>query len=108
MATRGRAARQQQRQKPIPFAHKLVLNQWLLSLFNVKRFEEIVEFDPLTGQKADDLHLDRKYRDCSDLRQTRSECHLDVPDGCRYPQVGWWESPKTSSCYPYPLTEKHR
>ena len=25
----------------VPFAHKLVLNQWLLSLFNVKRFEQI-------------------------------------------------------------------
>jgi hypothetical protein len=27
----------------VPFAHKLVLNQWLLSLFNVKRFEELAE-----------------------------------------------------------------
>ena len=25
----------------VPFAYKLVLNQWLLSLFNVKRFEEL-------------------------------------------------------------------
>ncbi len=23
----------------VPFVHKLALNQWLLSLFNVKRFE---------------------------------------------------------------------
>ena len=27
----------------VPFAYKLVLNQWLLSLFNVKRFEELAE-----------------------------------------------------------------
>ena len=30
------------RKKPqIPFAYKLVLNQWLLSLFGVKRFEDL-------------------------------------------------------------------
>jgi hypothetical protein len=28
---------------PVPFTHKLVLNQWLLSLFNVKHFEELAE-----------------------------------------------------------------
>lgn len=27
----------------VPFACKLVLNQWLLSLFNVKRFEDLAE-----------------------------------------------------------------
>jgi hypothetical protein len=27
----------------VPFAYKLVLNQWLLSLFNVKRFEDLAE-----------------------------------------------------------------
>jgi hypothetical protein len=27
----------------VPFAHKLVLNQWLLSLFNAKRFEDLAE-----------------------------------------------------------------
>ena len=32
------------RKKPqVPFASKLLLNQWLLSLFNVKRFEELAE-----------------------------------------------------------------
>ena len=37
---RGRAASK----KPlVPFAHKLVLNQWALALFNVKRFEELAE-----------------------------------------------------------------
>ena len=36
---RGRANNQPQ----VPFAYKLVLNQWLLSLFNVKRFEDLAE-----------------------------------------------------------------
>ena len=27
----------------VPFPYKLVLNQWLLSLFNVKRFEDLAE-----------------------------------------------------------------
>ena len=38
-ATRSRANNRPQ----VPFAYKLVLNQWLLSLFNVKRFEELAE-----------------------------------------------------------------
>jgi len=38
-ATRARANSQPQ----VPFSHKLVLNQWLLSLFNVKRFEDLAE-----------------------------------------------------------------
>ena len=36
---RGRANKRPQ----VPFAYKLVLNQWLLSLFNVTRFEYIAE-----------------------------------------------------------------
>ena len=36
---RGRANNRPQ----VPFAHKLVLNQWLLSLFRVKRFEDLAE-----------------------------------------------------------------
>ena len=36
-APRGRASNRPQ----VPFAYKLVLNQWLLSLFNVNRFEEL-------------------------------------------------------------------
>lgn len=38
-APRGRANHRPQ----LPFAYKLVLNQWLLSLFNVRRFEELAE-----------------------------------------------------------------
>ena len=43
----------------IPFAHKLVLNQWLLSLFNVKRFEELAEHlrnEALEGLDENNIH----------------------------------------------------
>ena len=33
-------ARRANNRTKVPFAYKLVLNQWLLSLFNVKLFEE--------------------------------------------------------------------
>ena len=39
-AARGRRAN---RQPQVPFAYKLVLNQWLLSLFSVERFEQLAE-----------------------------------------------------------------
>ena len=48
------------RQKPqIPFANKLVLNQWLLSLFSVKRFEELAEHlrdEGLEGLDENNIH----------------------------------------------------
>jgi hypothetical protein len=37
----------------VPFAYKLVLHQWLLSLFNVKRFEELAE--PLRNEALEGL-----------------------------------------------------
>ena len=43
----------------VPFAHKLVLNQWLLSLFNVTRFEELAEHlrnAELEGLDANNIH----------------------------------------------------
>lgn len=43
----------------VPFAHKLVLNQWLLSLFNVKRFEELAEYlrnEALEGLDENNIH----------------------------------------------------
>ena len=43
----------------VPFAHKLVLNQWLLSLFNVKRFEELAEHlrnEALEGLDENNVH----------------------------------------------------
>ena len=43
----------------VPFAYKLVLNQWLLSLFNVKRFEELAEHlrnEKLEGLDENNVH----------------------------------------------------
>ena len=43
----------------VPFAHKLVLNQWLLSLFNVKRFEDLGEHlrdEALEGLDENNIH----------------------------------------------------
>ena len=37
----------------VPFAYKLVLNQWLFSLFNVKRFEDLAE--PLRNEGLEGL-----------------------------------------------------
>jgi hypothetical protein len=47
-------ARRRANNRPqVPFAYKLVLNQWLLSLFNVKRFEELAE--PLRNEALEGL-----------------------------------------------------
>ena len=54
-ASRSRANNQPQ----VPFAHKLVLNQWLLSLFNVKRFEDLAEHlrnEALEGLDENNIH----------------------------------------------------
>lgn len=43
----------------MPFAYKLVLNQWLLSLFNVKRFEDLAEHlrnEALEGLDENNVH----------------------------------------------------
>jgi hypothetical protein len=43
----------------VPFARKLVLNQWLLSLFNVKRFEDLAEYlrnEALEGLDENNIH----------------------------------------------------
>ena len=43
----------------VAFAHKLVLNQWLLSLFNVKRFEDLAEHlrnEALEGLDENNIH----------------------------------------------------
>lgn len=42
-----------------PFAQTLILNQWILSLFNVKRFEEIAQFfrkEELEGLDENNVH----------------------------------------------------
>lgn len=47
-------ARRRTNNRPqVPFAYKLVLNQWLLSLFNVERFEELAE--PLRNEELEGL-----------------------------------------------------
>jgi hypothetical protein len=43
----------------VPFPHKLVLNQWMLSLFNVTRFEDLAEYlrdEKLEGQDENNVH----------------------------------------------------
>jgi hypothetical protein len=43
----------------VPFVRKLVLNQWLLSLFNVKRFEDLAEHlrnEKLEGMDENNVH----------------------------------------------------
>lgn len=43
----------------VPFVHKLALNQWLLSLFNVKRFEQLAEHlrnEKLEGMDENNVH----------------------------------------------------
>jgi hypothetical protein len=43
----------------VPFAYRLVLNQWLLSLFNVKRFEDLAEHlrnEALEGLDENNVH----------------------------------------------------
>jgi hypothetical protein len=55
--TRGRSANNRPQ---VPFAYKLVLNQWLLSLFNVKRFEELAE--PLRNEALEGLDENNVHR----------------------------------------------
>jgi Type III restriction enzyme, res subunit len=43
----------------VPFVHKLALNQWLLSLFNVQRFEQLAEHlrnESLEGMDENNVH----------------------------------------------------
>lgn len=44
---------------PVPFAYKLVLNQWILSLFKVKRFEDLAQHlrnEALEGLDENNIH----------------------------------------------------
>jgi hypothetical protein len=54
-ASRGRTNNRPQ----VPFADKLVLNQWLMSLFNVKRFDDLAEHlrsESLEGLDENNVH----------------------------------------------------
>lgn len=53
-------ARGGKRKPQLPFAHKLVLNQWMLSLFGAKRFEELAE--PLRGTELEGLDENNIHR----------------------------------------------
>jgi len=55
-AAKGSAAprgRRTSKKPQVPFAHKLVLNQWLLSLFRARRFEDLAE--PLRSEGLEGL-----------------------------------------------------
>ena len=57
MPTTG--ARVSSKIQKVPFVNKLVLNQWLLSLFNVNRFEELAEhlrYEELEGLDENNVH----------------------------------------------------
>lgn len=59
-AKRSATGRRRASNQPVvPFIHKLVLNQWLLGLFNVKRFEELAEHlrnEALEGLDENNVH----------------------------------------------------
>jgi hypothetical protein len=51
--------RRQAAPKPLPLAYRLVLNQWLLGLFNVKRFEDLAALlkdEALEGLDENNVH----------------------------------------------------
>lgn len=61
MATKKAASKAAPKKKPVtPFAYKLVLNQWLLSLFNAKRFEDLAE--PLRNEVLEGLDENNVHR----------------------------------------------
>lgn len=61
MATKKAASNAAPKKKPVtPFAYKLVLNQWLLSLFNAKRFEDLAE--PLRNEALEGLDENNVHR----------------------------------------------
>ena len=80
MAKRARTPRR--RGPQVPFAYKLILTQWLLSLFNVERFEELaaeLRDEGLEGVDENNIH--RFYHAITsrhfDLAQLSSELLLE-------------------------------
>src|SRR3989304_6020720 len=56
---RGNRMRRIGNRPQVPFAYKLVLNQWLLSLFNMKCFEDLAEYlrnEALEGLDENNVH----------------------------------------------------
>lgn len=61
MATKKTTSKAVPKKKPVtPFAYKLVLNQWLLSLFNANRFEDLAE--PLRNEALEGLDENNVHR----------------------------------------------
>lgn len=56
-SSKGRGAK---RKSQVPFAYKLVLNQWMLALFGAKRFEELAE--PLRSKALEGLDENNVHR----------------------------------------------
>src|SRR6058998_362478 len=55
----AQARRRVNNRPQVPFASKLVLNQWVLSLLNVKRFEDLAEHlrnEKLEGMDENNIH----------------------------------------------------
>ena len=64
----------------VPFVYKLALNQWLLSLFNVRRFEELARASAQREAGRDGreqpftISIMRSRRSCSISRSSRPNC----------------------------------
>ena len=74
LPSRGARPRRVTKKPLVPFAHKLVLNQWLLSLFNVKRFEELAEH--LCDETLKGLDEDNNHR----FHNTLTAHHFDLAE----------------------------
>ena len=57
----------------VPFVQKLILNQWMLSLFNVNGFEQLTEH--LHDEELEGLDADNNHRFCKVL----AAHHFDLP-----------------------------
>jgi hypothetical protein len=76
-------ARRRANSRPqVPFVYKLVLHQWLLSLFNVKRFEDLAEHlrnETLEGLDENNVHsTTRSQRSSSTCRSCPPSCCLST------------------------------
>ena len=71
-------ARRAKRRLQFPFNKKLVLNQWLLSLFNVRCFKDLAEYvrdEDLEGLDENNIH--RFYRALAARHRNHEQLHTD-------------------------------
>ena len=75
-------------QPQVPFARKLVLSQWLPSLFNVKRFEDLAEH---LRHKGADTHRGAAQSGGSERGQATSAVPRRAQLVPQYPgcEIGW-------------------